>query len=244
LYLQFERILTANELAAYRKSVQRRAKFEPVQYITGEHEFMGLTFRVTPDTLIPRPETEILVEIALKELKSFSDSQPVVLDVGTGSGAIAVSIAYECAACRMIAVDSSEAALKVAQENSDLNGISNITFMLADGLSFDSKETEKYHLVLANPPYISEKDYNQLHPQVRDYEPKQALYAGKSGTEFYQEFIPRVSEKLHPGGVLLMEIGYDQQDIISQIVRESGFDKFAFIPDYQQKDRILRVENG
>ena len=242
LYLQFERILTPPELATFRNFIQRRAKFEPVQYITREQDFMGLTFRVTPDTLIPRPETELLVESTIKEIESIAHNNPSILDVGTGCGAIAVSIAHSCKTCQITAIDTSQAALQIARENSDLIGTPQIDFMIADGLSFNSEAKNKYHLITVNPPYISEKDYHLLHPQVRDYEPKQALLAGTSGIEFYQKFIPSAPQIMHPEGVLLMEIGYNQIDKIRTVVAQSEFNDFDFILDYQNKPRIIRVK--
>jgi release factor glutamine methyltransferase len=113
--------------------------------------------------------------------------------------------------------------------------------MISDGLSYNPAATGPYHLIVANPPYISEKDYHLLHPQVKDYEPKQALLAGSSGTEFYQKFIPKAYKLLHPDGIVLMEIGYDQADKIRTIVNQSDFTDFDFIQDYQQKPRIIRV---
>ncbi len=242
LYLQFERILTPAELTKYRNFVQRRAKFEPVQYITGEQDFMGLTFRVTRDTLIPRSETELLVESTLKEIENVSHSHPLVLDVGTGCGAIAVSIAHLCKTCQITAIDNSEAALKTARENADRIGTQHIEFIIADGLSFNPAGADKYHIIVANPPYISEKDYHLLHSQVRDYEPKQALLAGALGIEFYQNFIPNVHKILHPDGIVMMEIGYNQIDEIRTVVTQSEFNDFDFILDYQQKPRIVRIK--
>jgi release factor glutamine methyltransferase len=241
LYLQFERILTHTELVKYRNFVQRRAKFEPVQYITGEQEFMGLTFQVTPDTLIPRPETELLVETAIVEIKNIPAALPQILDTGTGCGAIAISIAQSCETCRVTAIDNSEAALKIARENAKRMGIAGIEFIVADGLSFKPSGSDRYHLIAANPPYISKNDYNLLHPQVKDYEPEQALLAGQSGIEFYEKFIPHAQNILHPDGIILMEIGYDQVDEIKRLAIQSELHHFNFILDYQQKPRIVRI---
>jgi len=242
LYLQFERILTSAELAKYRNFVQRRAKFEPVQYITGEQDFMGLTLRVSRDTLIPRPETELLVESALREIENISHTHPLILDVGTGCGAIAVSIAHLCKTCHITAIDNSEAALKVARENANRIGTPDIEFVIADGLSFNPAESVKYHIIVTNPPYISENDYKLLHPQVRDYEPAQALHAGALGIEFFQQFIPHSHKILHPDGILLMEIGYDQADKIKNILVQSNFKEIDLQQDYHQKPRILRAK--
>jgi release factor glutamine methyltransferase len=241
LYLQFERILTPAELAEYRNFVQRRAKSEPVQYITGDQDFMGLTFQVTRDTLIPRPETELLVESALEDIENFAYDCPMILDVGTGCGAIAVSIAHACKNCQITAIDSSEAAIGVARKNADLIGTQNIEFIVGDGLSFTPVESIQYHLIVTNPPYVSEKDYQLLHSQVRDYEPGHALLAGKTGTEFYQAFIPHAFNLLHPKGILLMEIGYNQIDEIRTLVSQSEFQNFNYILDYEQKPRMVRI---
>jgi release factor glutamine methyltransferase len=241
LYLQFERILTQTELAKYRNFVQRRAKFEPVQYITGEQEFMGLTFQVTPATLIPRPETELLVERAIEEINNIHVEHPLILDTGTGCGAIAISIAQSCGSCQLTAIDNSEAALKIARENAKRVGVAGIEFIVADGLSFKPAGSDRYHLIAANPPYISKKDYDLLHPQVKDYEPEQALLAGHSGIEFYEKFISHAQSILHPDGIILMEMGYDQVDEIKKLASQSEFQNFSFILDYQQKPRIVRI---
>ncbi len=243
LYLQFERILTPGELNKYKNYIQRRVKFEPVQYITGQQDFMGFSFKVTRDTLIPRPETELLVEKTLKDLENLTVDKPRVLDVGTGCGAIALSVAYLCKSCQVTALDFSEKALQVARENAEKMDLQNIKFIHADGKLLNPHENERYHLVVSNPPYISENDYQALHPQVRKYEPREALLAGAEGTEFYQQFIPALHRILHSNGLVLLEIGYDQSEKVQEIFKKQGFTNFQSISDYQNIPRIIRVKN-
>jgi release factor glutamine methyltransferase len=242
LYLQFERILTPDELNQYRGYIQRRVKFEPVQYITGQQDFMGLSFKVTSDTLIPRPETELLVENTLKDLEKLTIDEPRVLDVGTGCGAIAISIAYFCKSCHVTALDFSEKALQVARENAEKMDLQNINFIHGDGNLLHPNENERYHLVVSNPPYISEKDYQVLHPQVKDYEPREALLAGPEGTEFYEQFIATLHHILHSKGLVLLEVGYDQLKKVKEIFKKQGFTNFQSISDYQNIPRIIRVK--
>jgi len=243
LYLQFERILTPDELNQYRGYIQRRVKFEPVQYITGQQDFMGLSFKVTSDTLIPRPETELLVENTLKDLEKLTIDEPRVLDVGTGCGAIAISIAYFCKSCHVTALDFSEKALQVARENAEKMDLQNINFIHGDGNLLHPNENERYHLVVSNPPYISEKDYQVLHPQIKDYEPREALLAGPEGTEFYEQFIATLHRILHSKGLVLLEVGYDQLENVKEIFKKQGFTNFQSISDYQNIPRIIRVKN-
>jgi len=242
LYLQFERILTPRELEQYRHFIQRRVKYEPVQYITGQQDFMGLTFKVTSDTLIPRPETELLVESTLKHLETLQTNNLRVLDVGTGCGAIAISLAHFCKPCHVTALDASEKALQVARENAETLGFQNIEFIHADSNSLNPTESEKYHLVVSNPPYISEKEYQRLHPQVKDFEPREALLAGSDGTEFYQHFIAVLPQILYSRGTVFFEMGYDQLEKVSEILHHYQFTRIEFISDYHNIPRIIRAE--
>ncbi len=241
LYLQFERILTADELTRYRNFIKRRLKNEPVQYIIGEQDFMGLTFKVTPDVLIPRPETELLVEKVLEEAGSRGAENPAVLDVGTGSGAIAISIAHHCGRCRVTAIDDSETALRVARENADLLKV-RVEFILQDALLINPEEWKKFALIAVNPPYIAEEDRPGLHPQVRDFEPARALFAGPGGLDFYRSFIPLLPQLLEENGVAFMEIGYDQRNKINELLKKENFKQVQFIRDYRQIERIVKVQ--
>jgi len=242
LYLQFDRILTGPELKEYRSFIERRIVHEPVAYILGEKEFMGLNFKLTPDVLIPRPETEILVETALAEIKGQTIKKIEVLDVGTGSGAIAISIAHYCTECRVTAIDISETAIKVARQNSEHLAVDNIKFLVMDALDLPGKGEEKYDYVLVNPPYIAEKDRKEIHPQITNYEPGIALFSGENGLQFYSSFIPKIPQIIKKNGWIFMEIGYDQKEHINTLLKESNFSKIEFIQDYQKIDRIVKAK--
>ena len=241
LYLQFDRILTGPELKEYRSFIERRIIHEPVAYILGEKEFMGLNFKLTPDVLIPRPETEILVETALAEIKGREAKSIEVLDVGTGSGAIAISVGHYCRECRVTALDISPAAIEVARQNGEHLGVDNIKFLVMDALDLQVKNDEKYDYLLVNPPYIAERDRKELHPQISNYEPGIALFSGENGLLFYSGFIPKIPSIIKKGGWIFMEIGYDQKEKINILLKESNFSGIEFIPDYQKIERIAKA---
>ena len=241
LYLQFDRILTGPELKKYRSFIERRITHEPVAYILGEKEFMGLNFKLTPDVLIPRPETEILVETALAEIKGREAKSIEVLDVGTGSGAIAISVGHYCRECRVTALDISPAAIEVARQNGEHLGVDNIKFLVMDALDLQVKNDEKYDYLLVNPPYIAERDRKGLHPQISNYEPGIALFSGENGLLFYSGFIPKIPSIIKKGGWIFMEIGYDQKEKINILLKESNFSGIEFIPDYQKIERIAKA---
>jgi release factor glutamine methyltransferase len=241
LYLQFDRILTGPELKEYRSFIERRIIHEPVAYILGEKEFMGLNFKLTPAVLIPRPETEILVESALAEIKGHQEKSARVLDVGTGSGAIAISVAHYCRECQVTAIDISPAAIEVARQNSEHLGVDKVEFLVLDALDLPVNKDEKYDFVLVNPPYIAEKDRKELHPQITHYEPAVALFSGENGLQFYSVFIPKIPLIIKKDGWIFMEIGYDQKEQINILLKESNFSGIEFIPDYQKIERIVKA---
>ena len=242
LYLQFERILTADELSRYRGFIQRRITFEPVQYILGEQEFMGLTFSVSPEVLIPRPETELLVETVLKDIKQLTSDSPKIVDIGTGSGAIAISLAHFCPQGRIMAVDNSEKAIQIARANAGKIGTSNISFFLLDVGSDSFESLGTADIVVSNPPYISQSHYQDLHPQVRNFEPVQALLGGMDGLDFYRKLLSRLPEILNSGGRIYLEIGYDQQAEIEKLLINQQFKEITFIKDYQNINRIVKAK--
>ena len=197
--------------SAYAAFIARRAAREPVAYILGEREFWGLPFEVTRDVLIPRPETELIVEEALV---AFGGSAPpaAVIDVCTGSGCLAVSLAREFGGADVIATDISPAALEVARRNAQRHGVAaRIGFRLADLLD---GVTIRADLIVANPPYVAQRDAAQLAPEVRDHEPHVALFAGADGLDAYRRLLPAGRERLTRGGRLVLEIGHGQADAI------------------------------
>ena len=223
----------------YASIVERRLAGEPIQYITGEVEFYGLPFRVTRDVLIPRPETEHLVEAAIRITEA---SQAVrIVDVGTGSGAIAIALAHALPSDRITAIDCSEAALDLARDNAARNGV-NVGFLQGDLL--DPVSGERFDLVLSNPPYVPEADRPTLSVEVRDYEPALALFAGADGLDIYRRLIPQAFRALVPGGHVLLEIGYGQAEAVRALLEQSGFSKVQSIPDLQGIPRVVGAVRG
>jgi len=230
-----EATISSDSMEQYRRWLVRRAAHEPIQYILGEQEFFGLSLRVTPDVLIPRPETEHLVEAALERLRNDQpSSQPLrIVDVGTGSGAIAIALAHALPHAELTALDVSPPALAIAQENAARHGLTARVRCLASDL-LAAVTAERFDAVVSNPPYIAEGEV--LEPQVRDYEPRTALYAGPTGLEIYERLIPQAREALKPGAWLLLEIGYGQQASLALLLE--GWDEVSFAPDLQAIARV------
>lgn len=222
----------------HRALVLRRLAGEPIQYILGEAEFYGLPFRVTRDVLIPRPETEHLVEMAAALSSGFQE--PRIADVGTGSGAIAVALAHELRHAHVTAIDLSERALAVAANNAERNDVAGrVRFLAGDLLAPVSGET--FDLVVSNPPYVPERDRASLTVEVRDYEPGLALFAGEDGLTVYRRLIPQAFAVLVPGGWLVMEIGFGQSEDVAALLAGEGFRNVGITPDLQG---IPRVASG
>jgi release factor glutamine methyltransferase len=226
-------LLTTDQTAQYESWLRRRALHEPIQYILGEQEFFGLTFAVTPDVLIPRPETEHLVEALLARVPH--DRPLRIADVGTGSGAIAVALSYALPEAQVTGLDISEAALAIAKRNAETHHVAGrMRFLTSDVLS--AVASERFDAIVSNPPYVAEADRASLEPQVRDYEPSGALFAGTSGLDVYERLIPEAHAALEPGGWLLMEIGQGQRDALTQLL--SGWNNVGFIDDLQGIPRV------
>jgi release factor glutamine methyltransferase len=215
LYLNFEKPLNDEELAVYRVMVARRGKREPLQHILGTQEFCGLEFEVTPDVLVPRHDTETLVNEALAQMPSARS----VLDIGTGSGCIAVTLAHRLPVASVTAVDISEAALKVAGRNAERNGVL-IEFL--NGSLFEPVAGRQFDLIISNPPYIPSGDMKKLQPEVRDYDPRGALDGGLDGLEIYRRLVPDALTFLERGGWLLVEVGTGQADDVSNLFNSAG----------------------
>lgn len=226
--------LTPEQLATYNQWIERRAQHEPIQYITGEQEFYGLPLRVTPDVLIPRPETEHLVEAALERLPR--NTPVTIADVGTGSGAIAIALAQSLPQASITALDTSPAALAVARHNAERHHLAGrIRFLESDLLAAVASET--FDAIVSNPPYVSELEV--LAPEVLNYEPYAALFAGCSGLDIYQRLIPQARHCLKPQGWLLMEIGHNQRDALAALL--TGWNDIDFVSDLQGIPRVAIV---
>ena len=233
LYVNFERPLDSSELAAFREQVQRRAKGEPVQYILGETEFWSLPFTVSPAVLIPRADTEVLVEEALSRIEG-----PVhLLDVGTGSGAIAVAMAHEKPEIQVTALDCSEEALQVARGNAERNGVAERVSCLAGDLA--ELPPGPFAMVVSNPPYIPTADCEQLMTEVRDHEPRLALDGGEDGLTAYRQLSSQSAEILLPGGWLLVEVGVGQAEDVVALFEAAGLAEITSRNDYAGIPRVV-----
>jgi release factor glutamine methyltransferase len=230
--------LTPGEIALYEDAIARRLRHEPVQYITGEQEFYGLLFRVTPAVLIPRPETEHLVEAVLKLLPKGELLK--IVDIGTGSGAIAIALAVHLPNSEVIALDLSVDALAVASANAREHNVADrIHFLQSDllaALPGDEAAGQGFDAIVSNPPYIPESDRADLHPEVRDHEPAAALFAGPEGLDLYRRLIPQAHIALKPNGILALEIGHGQREAVAELLR--SWHEVSFIDDLQEIPRI------
>jgi release factor glutamine methyltransferase len=223
-------------------AVARRSRHEPVAYVTGEKEFYGRAFRVAPGVLIPRPETELVVEEAIRVLSPAS--APLVADIGTGSGCLAITVGLECPAAAIIATDVSAEALAVARENAVRLRTGNVQFALVGDLEFVPSAAGPLDLVVSNPPYVPERDRVTLAPDVRDYEPAAALFAGEDGLDVIRALVPAAAARLRPGGTLLMEIGAGQADAVQALLMASGFDPAEPVRDLQGIPRVVRARRA
>jgi release factor glutamine methyltransferase len=226
-----ERLLSVEELEQFDRLVERRLASEPMQYLVGEQEFFGLRFAVSPAVLIPRPETEHLVEAVLER---FAREEEVrIVDVGTGSGAIAVALAHAIPRSRVTAVDLFPAALEVARRNAQRHGVIDRLMLLTSDLLAAVDRTD-FDAVVANPPYIATAEV--LEPQVANYEPHSALYAGPTGLEVYERLIPQAVRVLKPGGWLFLEIGYGQSPALKNLMH--GWGSVTLVNDLQGIPRV------
>ena len=228
-----ERPLSPAESAQFQTLLQRRLAGEPMQYITGSQEFFGLLFEVSPGVLIPRPETEHLVEAVLKRVEP--DAR--IVDVGTGSGAIAVALAHTLPRSQVTAVDLSAAALEVARRNAGRHGvIDRIQFLQSDLLA--AIDQANFDVVVSNPPYVA--DGEVLEPQVSNYEPHSALYAGPTGLEVYERLIPQARKVLKPNGWLMFEIGYGQSSELLRLLND--WNSVSLVEDLRGIPRVVQAQ--
>ena len=227
LFREPGRVLDAEEATRFDELMARRLAREPVAYILGTRAFRTVDLEITPDVLIPRPETETLVDVALEALAAMPiagpdpEDEPLALDVGTGSGCIAIALAAEDAFVRLVATDVDSGALAVARRNAARLGLARrVEFVLSD--LFADVGERPFDLIVSNPPYIPADEYVALEPNVRDYEPRLALYGGVDGLDVYRRLIPGAALLLRPGGTLALEVGAGQADAVAGIVAASG----------------------
>jgi len=228
--------------------VARRGRGEPLQYITGQQEFYGLDFFVNPDVLIPRPETEFLVEKVIALTKELPrDAQPLIVDVGTGSGCIAVTLATHLPNAKLFATDISSAALDVARKNAERHAVEGrIGFIAGDLLEpLTNRELEeRVDIIASNPPYVLESKPELVQREVRDWEPHVALFGGPDGLEFYRRLLADIGQYLKRGGFAVIEIGYSQLSAISDLVSASSLDLVEVTRDLQGIPRTLSLQRN
>ena len=234
-----EDLLSDNDLERFRDAVARRAAGEPAQYITGVQDFFGRTFRVTPDVLIPRPETELLVEAALEVMSE----KAVVCDVGTGSGCIAVTLLCERSDARAVALDVSEAALEVARLNArELLVEPRIDLRVSDCFRALDQSTDLFDLIVSNPPYVSENMLPGLQREVRDHEPEIALSPGPDGLSVIRRLLTEGPQFIRGNGYLIMEIGFDQGERVEALIDKNVWTLLRIVPDLQGIPRIVVLQ--
>jgi release factor glutamine methyltransferase len=243
LYLQFDKPLSSLERESFKALLKRRAVHEPLQYILGETEFMSFPFSVTRDVLIPRPETEILVERAVESCKSLGPVR--ILDIGTGSGCIAVSLAKMLPESAVDTADVASSALQLAKSNAERNGAGDrVRFIEADmrAGNFVNFVSPPYDAVVSNPPYVSLAEWPNLPKDVRDFEPRTALCDEGDGLSFYRIIASKARTILSPGGKLFLEIGFGQKDSVLEILQSAGFTGIEAYPDLNGIDRVVKAE--
>ena len=241
-YLRLDESIAPDVERRFWELLRRRARREPVAYITGRKEFWSLDFAVTPDVLIPRPETEVLVETALERAQSMIKSPLKIIDIGTGSGAIAVALANELPHAQMTGVDISKAALRVARTNAERHGVADrIRFVQGDLWAPVAGEPEGFDLIVTNPPYIRSGDLAGLALEIREWEPISALDGGEDGLDYYRRIASDCGRYLAAAGQILLEIGDGMGEAVRRIFIRAGYEMPMIIRDYAGKERVLAI---
>ena len=231
--------LTESELSAFQDALDRRSKCEPLQHITGKQEFYGLDFEVNSDVLIPRPETELIVENAIEILVNYPN--PMICEVGVGSGCISISILRSVNKAKAIGLDISKKALQIAQRNAETHGVLN-RFDLRISHVFEKINEEKFDVIVSNPPYISSSDIPNLQAEVRDFEPVFALTDGGDGYSIIAEIIKTSPKFLKEDGFLLMEIGFGQSEKVGEMFSDKIWKFWEILPDLQGIPRMVKAQ--
>lgn len=244
LYAHPEYELTPDRAAAYAQLIEGRSKGVPTQYLTGRQEFWGLEFEVGPGVLIPRPETEHVIEVALACLGSRRTEPVRIADVGTGSGCIAVTLARELPGAEIIATDISAVALDYARRNAARHEVSGRiqfleTNLLEACLGPSGPPTSSFDMIVSNPPYVGRDDAENLPREVREYEPPKALFAGETGCEMYPALIEEASKSLRPNGILVVEIGYDGAEYVGSLLSASSWSELIVTRDLAGIERVI-----
>jgi len=246
LYAHPENTLSTNEIARYDDLLGRRAAGVPVQYLTGEQEFWGLTFEVNPSVLIPRPETEHVIEVALERLGAERRDAPLrIADVGTGSGCIAVTLARELPHAQIVATDISAGALEVARRNAARHNVAaRITTLPMDLLEeYLADGRELFEAIVSNPPYVARTDQRTLQREVVEHEPHEALFAGEHGLDVYPRLIAQAAALLKPGGLLVLELGHGQSaHVAAMLAEDAAWARVGITSDLAGIPRVLAAE--
>ena len=238
IHMNINKEVTDEQYKLFEKLIQDRLNGRPIAYIVGNREFMGLDFYVKEGVLIPRPDTEVLVEEIIELCKD--KEQVDILDIGTGSGAITVSLAKYIENANLTSFDISDIPLEIGPMNAKLNNVDNkIKFMKSDLFSAIQGKNIKFDVIVSNPPYIPKCDMDTLHTQVKDYEPYNALEGGEDGLDFYREITKQSSTYLKENGILAYEVGHDQAIDVSQIMKDNGYSKIYTKKDIQGIDRVV-----
>ena len=245
LYLLSDKILNAREREIYKGCVERRYKREPVAYISGHKEFMSLDFKLTKAVLVPRPETEILVEETLREYAKKKDKSNSIriLELGTGSGIIAVSLAKAIKQITLVATDISLEIIKVAVENAQLHKVNDkIIFFLGRYLQGIKQKGNQFDFIVSNPPYLSKSDWERAEPEIREHEPPDSLLGGEGGMDFYRTIIPDTSNLLSKDGCLILEVGIGQAEIICDMIKKTAsYSRVEIIKDLSGIKRVVKA---
>lgn len=240
LYLEYDRPLSAEELDGFRPLLRRRAKREPLQYIVGRQPFRELDLEVDPSVLIPRSETELLVGTVLEWASSQQRDGLTVLDLGTGSGAVGLSLAFEGTFASVVATDVEGGALSVARRNRDSAGMEDRVELRLGSLFEPLGPREQFDIIVSNPPYVAESERPSLEPEVVEWEPEAALFAGPDGLDVVREIIRDAPDHLSSGGLLVLEVGEGQAGPVSRMIDETGgYDEVEVRRDYSGKERIV-----
>ncbi len=239
-----EGLVSEEQAKLFRRFVARRGSGEPLQYLTGRQDFFGLEFEVTPDVLIPRPETELLVEAALK-LTDSSKGAPYICDVGTGSGCIAIALLHKLSHASALGLDISEPAIRVARRNAMRHSVTErIEFIVSDCFSALEPRPVVFDLIVSNPPYVASNAWEGLQREVRQHEPRTALVSGSDGLSMIRRLLSESPAFLQPGGHLLFEIGFDQGATVERLIDRSHWKLLGIEDDLQGIPRIVVLERA
>jgi len=239
LYLNFDRVLAPVEVDAFRELVRRRGLREPLQHLVGTVSFCRLELTVSNAALIPRPETELLAQMGVEFLQPRASASPSALDLGTGSGCLAIVLAKNCPQAKLLAADISPAALDLARANADRHGVGDrIQFFLSDAFA-GLPARQRFDLILSNPPYIATEEILTLEPEVRDHDPRLALDGGADGLDFYRRLAAEAADWLAPGGKMMLEFGEGQAPALEKIFAGQNWVVEAVREDYSRRARFL-----